>query len=116
MEWDPRLPRLRINREELKRVLINLLQNAVQALPGGGRITVRGLAGARFVRLEVSDTGPGIPPEVQARLFQPSFSTKSEGMGLGLAICRRAIEGRGGTITVTSGPGQGTTVAVNLPV
>jgi signal transduction histidine kinase len=64
----------------------------------------------------VRDTGPGIAPEVLARLFEPNFSTKTDGMGLGLTLVRSTIEQLGGTLTLESAPGEGTSVRINLPL
>jgi len=126
---EPGLPGLRIDRAIMMRVLVNLVENALQAMPGGGRLEIaarrapRGVparAGRRGtdggVRITVSDTGAGIDPAVLSRIFEPYFSTKSGGTGLGLAIARNAIEEHGGTIDIDSSPGAGTTVTIDLPV
>jgi signal transduction histidine kinase len=89
---------------------MNLLENARNAR--ARHITVRCGDGGREVR--VSDDGPGMPPDVLARVFEPRFSTTSSGAGLGLAIARRLVESWGGTIRVESEEGQGTTVIVSL--
>lgn len=108
--------------EQLKQVLINLVQNAMQALgDDGGHITIRTVQPERFgdrvetVELQVSDTGPGIPAEQQLNIFVPFFTTKQQGTGLGLAICQRIIKNHGGSITVQSRPGEGTTFVIRLP-
>ena len=106
---------VRINRQELQQVLVNLLVNAVQATGKGG--TVRVLSRAwdhRGVRLGVADDGEGIPPESRSRLFNPFYTTKAEGTGLGLAVSYGIIRGYGGDITVESSPGQGATFWVWL--
>lgn len=100
---------------QLKQVLLNLVLNAQQAMPQGGRLDLRCQAPADGVRIEVSDTGPGIPEDIRDKLFQPFFSTKKEGTGLGLSICRRLVEQMHGRIDFTTEPGKGTTFVVRLP-
>jgi signal transduction histidine kinase len=100
---------------QLKQVLLNLVLNAQQAMPQGGRLDLRCLAPDDGVRIEVSDTGPGIPEGIRDKLFQPFFSTKKEGTGLGLSICRRLVEQMHGSIDFTTEPGKGTTFIVRLP-
>src|SRR5258708_7272554 len=88
--------------------------------PAARRITITGRqdAARERVRLEVADTGPGIPPANRAKIFEPFFTTKApgEGTGLGLSLCRGMIEEHGGTIEVESAPGQGTCFVIELPV
>ncbi len=97
-------------RDEVKEVLVNLLENARQA--DAQEVVVRVAADGR--RLTVTDNGRGIPPEALPRVFEPAFSTTSSGSGLGLAIARRLVESWGGTITLDSAPGHGTTVTIEL--
>lgn len=110
--------------EQLKQVLINLVQNAIQALgEHSGHIVVRSLRPDRFgdfrsgemVELQVTDDGPGIPVDQQPSIFVPFFTTKEKGTGLGLAICQRIVKSHGGTISVQSKPGEGSTFAIRLP-
>ncbi|WP_233587987.1 ATP-binding protein, partial [Corallococcus sp. CA049B] len=126
VELDLRLPRAEGDAEQLKQVLINLVQNAVQALgPQPGRITVRTekperfgdlrSAGGEFVEVRVSDTGPGIPADQQPHIFVPFFTTKQKGTGLGLAICQRIVKNHGGSISVQSKVGEGTAFVIRLP-
>ena len=113
------LPRVRVDAERLRQVLINLAQNAVQAMEGRGKLevstAVREISGARWVEIAVSDTGPGIPQRVLQNLFVPFVTTKDRGTGLGLAISQRIVSAAGGVIDVRSAPGVGTTFAVRLP-
>ena len=103
----------------MRRAVINLVTNAVQASPTGGRIVVRVVdepdGDAPGARLEVSDDGPGIPPSVQARIFEPFFTTKSFGTGLGLSIVKHVADVHHGEVTVRSGEGLGTTFTLWLP-
>ncbi len=105
----------RLDREQFKRVLMNVLQNALEALDGPGRVTVRvvPLMDSR-VAVEVSDNGPGIPAEQVSRVTEPFFTTKHGGTGLGLAIASRIMERLGGKLRVTSRPGEGTTFTMEL--
>lgn len=107
---------LEVDRGQIEQVLINLLTNAVEAMPGGGSIEVAGnVQGERFIIL-VRDSGKGIPPEMQTKLFHPFSTSKEKGVGLGLAICRRIIEGHGGTIRVESPKEGGSEFILDLPL
>lgn len=114
---------LHADEPQLQQVLINLVQNAADAVDGEGRITLAARLGAArllgssqpVVILEVADTGKGIPPEAEARLFEPFFSTKRGGTGLGLAIAARIIELHGGELQYTTAPSRGTTFSILLP-
>ena len=103
------------NASELRRVLTNLLVNAVEAMPGGGRITVQSGRDAEGCSVSVRDTGLGMSARDRARIFEPFFSTKHSS-GLGLAVSRRTVERHGGTISVESELGAGSTFTVWLPV
>jgi two-component system sensor histidine kinase HydH len=108
------LPALRADRDRIKQVLLNLVLNAIEAMPSGGRLTLGGTASGPAVTLAVTDTGSGIPPELLPRVFEPYVTTKTRGLGLGLAIARRIVEAHGGRIEAESG-GQGTCFRVTLP-
>ncbi|MDH4281166.1 MAG: ATP-binding protein [Myxococcales bacterium] len=121
---EPDLPKARIDVERLRQVLINLIQNAVQAMTNGGSIHVEARAQDRFrigggpgrwVQISVRDTGPGIPPGLLGNLFVPFVTTKQQGTGLGLAISQRIVSEAGGRIDVRSREGFGTTFLVLLP-
>ena len=99
----------------MRRVLDNLVTNAVEAMPEGGRFAIRTSVGNGNVCIDVVDTGVGIPPEAAPRIFDTFYSTKPKGLGLGLSFCRRAVEAHGGTLTFTSKKGAGTTFTVKLP-
>lgn len=104
-----------VDAEQVQQVLINLLLNALDAMPHGGRLTLRLQADPQHVLLEIEDTGPGIPPEHMPRLFEPFFSTKTTGLGLGLVICRRIVEDHGGTLEIANRPEGGVRCRVILP-
>ncbi len=115
------LPRVRLDKELFKQALLNLLLNAEQAMPQGGSITIQAgveppLSGGQpSVYLSIIDTGQGMAAEMLAKIFQPFFSTKPSGSGLGLPTARRIVEGHGGTIDVQSEPGKGTKITLRLP-
>ena len=121
-EWGLAGARLRGDRQRLQEALLNLLLNAAEAMPRGGTLTVRvrvdrgGVNGPAGVEIEVSDTGPGIPPERAERIFQPFYTTKPGGTGLGLAVVRQVVEQHGGSVAVRSVPGQGATFVIRLPL
>ncbi len=131
------LPRAKIDPEQFRQVLLNLVQNAVQAMDGRGRVFVstqrkrvgrpRSWSGSgndkgpastepELVEVSVRDTGPGISQKVLKNLFIPFFTTKDQGTGLGLAISQSIVQNVGGTIEVQSQPGAGTTFTITLPV
>jgi PAS domain S-box-containing protein len=122
-EFADDLPSIQADRQHLRQVFLNLVTNASDAMPNGGRLIARihaakTEAGTRGVSIDLVDTGPGIPPEVLAKIWEPFFTTKVEGKGtgLGLAISRRAIEAHHGTLSIESKLGQGTTVTIFLPL
>jgi nitrogen fixation/metabolism regulation signal transduction histidine kinase len=110
------LPPVWADRTLLARAFTNLVENAVQAMPNAGRLVIRGEAGESQLTLRLTDTGVGMDEDAVARAFEPFFSTKTGGSGLGLANARRNIEIGGGTVTIASAPGRGTTVTVSLPL
>ena len=130
------LPRLMVDPLQIGQVLQNLITNAVQAMPKGGTLRIAaclaetatlladpeqgrqsyGVSLPDFLKISVADTGEGITPENMKRLFQPLFTTKSRGIGLGLSICKSFVEANAGRIAVESKPGQGATFTVTLPV
>ncbi|MBZ4419244.1 MASE1 domain-containing protein [Myxococcus sp. RHSTA-1-4] len=118
-EVDERLPPVAVDPQLLHVALTNLFTNAVQAMPRGGTLTARlepdTRDGTPHARLTISDTGHGMAPEVRARIFEPFFTTRASGIGLGLAIVRRIVDGHHGEVSVQSAPGQGTTFTVWLP-
>jgi len=102
------------DRHRLEQVLLNLVLNAIRATPEGGSIQLRGNQNREAIAITVADTGPGIPPQSLAKIFEPGFSTRPSGPGLGLAVCRKIVEQHGGTITVESRLGRGAMFTVHF--
>ena len=113
----PQLPPLRVDRMLIGRALTNIIENALHAMPNGGALTIdAALAPDRRAQLRVTDTGIGMDADAIGRIFEPYFSTKAIGTGLGLTIAKRNVEANGGTIAVTSERGRGTSVTITLPL
>ncbi|MBV9097628.1 MAG: hypothetical protein JO079_06195 [Frankiaceae bacterium] len=106
---------LAADRDMLRQVLLNLIGNAYQAMIEGGSVTVGLTTDGARLHISVTDTGIGMEPAVSRRVFEPFYTTKARGVGLGLAVTRRIVEAHGGAIAVVSAPGQGTTFTVTLP-
>jgi C4-dicarboxylate-specific signal transduction histidine kinase len=106
-----------MSEEHLVQVLLNLLMNAADAMSGTGGITIEATSAEGRVRLSVTDTGPGIAPEVEGRLFEPFVTTKptGKGTGLGLAVCHSLIERAGGTIRTERPEAGGACFVLSLP-
>ncbi len=115
LEAEPLLPLLALDLQKLKRVIINLVNNAVQAMPEGGRITISTLFRDGWAKVVIRDTGVGIREDVLPRIFQPLFTTRAKGTGLGLVVRKRLVEAMGGRITVKSKAGSGTDVIIEIP-
>ncbi len=107
---------VRVDRDLLKQAVLNLVVNAMQAMPEGGELGFEASAGKDTVELRISDTGAGIPPELHDKIFRLYFSTKKEGSGIGLAMTFRIVQLHDGTIDFTSEPGKGTTFLIRLPI
>jgi len=110
-----RAPKLCGHREQLKQVFLNLVLNALQAMPEGGRLTITAGCDGSAIVLRFRDTGPGIPFEVRERIFNPFFTTRREGTGLGLAITQRIVSSHGGRIEIEESTERGTVFKVTLP-
>jgi signal transduction histidine kinase len=117
---EDRLKDILIDPEQIKEVFVNLAVNALEAMPGGGRITIQEETGfveplGRVAVIRVIDTGPGVPEELRENVFIPFFSAKEEGTGLGLSIARRIVEEHGGNLSLTAAKGGGARFTITLP-
>jgi len=115
-ELSDALPPLRIDPLQIGQVFQNIITNAVQEMPEGGALHIAARKDDDFVEISIADTGDGILPENMEKLFQPLFTTKARGIGLGLVVCRNLTEANGGRIAVDSKPGEGAVFTVTLPV
>ena len=109
-------PTISIDADKMKRVFINMIKNAVDAMPEGGKLTVTSEKVNDAVKIAFADTGLGISEENLKKLFGPLFTTKAKGMGLGLAICKRIVEAHGGRISVESAVNKGTAFTITIPI
>jgi signal transduction histidine kinase len=102
---------------DLYHVFVNIVKNALQAMPRGGKLKIEGVVGSENFAINFQDTGSGLTPEELGQIFQPFYSTKdgTQGLGLGLPICRKILERYAGQLVVESQPGQGTRVTILLP-
>ena len=105
----------RVDEEKLRRVLDNLIHNSVDAISGKGNITIESNTDSNGLFIKIIDTGKGIPQDHLNNLFKPFYTTKTDGIGLGLAYCKRTIEAHGGTISVESEVGNGTKFTIFIP-
>ena len=115
-DWADDLPLAWVDGAQIKQVFLNLLLNAIQAMPHGGTLTVHIGVGSGSFQVSIADQGEGISPRVRTQLFDPFFTTKQGGTGLGLSISQRIIEGHNGRLRLFSQPGAGTTVCIRLPL
>jgi signal transduction histidine kinase len=104
-----------VSRDELAQVFLNLAINALEAMPGGGRLDITGRATDGKVEVCFVDSGPGIPPDIQERLFEPFQTSKKDGTGLGLALSYSIIQQHGGNISAGNAPGGGARFCITLP-
>jgi signal transduction histidine kinase len=109
-------PILKIDTKRMRRVFTNIIKNAIDAMPKGGNLKIRSERTEDDVVFSISDTGEGMSRETLNRLWTPLFTTKAKGMGFGLSICKRFVEGHGGKISVESELGKGSTFKVTLPI
>jgi signal transduction histidine kinase len=116
MQTDKQLPRIKLDPLMLKRVLVNLITNSVQAMPNGGKLTIKTGTDTCNVAVSVEDTGIGIPNEIKPKIFQPLMTTKSKGQGFGLAVAKRLVEAQNGTIGFESERGVGTKFVLTFPL
>ena len=110
------LPPVAFDPQQVHQVLLNLLKNALEAMPRGGELTITSRVKGAKVEISIADTGEGMSPEVAGNIFQPYYTTKAKGTGLGLAICQNIVQEHGGCIFADSAPGRGATFTIQLPV
>ena len=113
---DAELPQIEIDASQIQQVLVNIISNAVQAMPEGGKLIIGTRENEGFLEVEIADTGCGIPEETIDKIFDPLFTTKAKGIGLGLAVCKAIIDRHGGEIEVKSQAGKETTFIIKLPL
>jgi signal transduction histidine kinase len=109
-------PKIKTDPTLIKRILTNLINNAIQAMPNGGILELTAYKKDSKAVIAVSDTGKGIPEEIKPKLFTPLVTTKAKGQGLGLAVVKRLVEALNGSITFESQEGKGTTFTIQLPL
>lgn len=114
-ELEPGLPLLQLDENQLRQALLNLVRNSREAMDGGGRLELRTARTSDGVELRLRDTGSGIPDQARAHIFEPFFSTKRGGTGLGLAMTQSIVEAHGGSIDCDSVVGEGTSFVIRLP-
>jgi PAS domain S-box-containing protein len=109
-------PMIKVDAVKMERLFINLIKNAIDAMPNGGTLEIASTQNKDDLQITFSDTGIGMPKDVLAKLFTPLFTTKARGMGLGLPICKRIVEAHSGKISVQSTPNKGTTFVIKMPI
>lgn len=112
---DKNLPMVMVDADQIRQVLVNIILNAVEAMTEGGRLDIRTRSKGEFVEVEFADNGGGIPESAINKIFDPLFTTKAKGIGLGLSVCQSILERHGGDIRVESEVGRGTAFTVSLP-
>jgi len=108
--------KFKVDKQKILRVFLNLIRNAFDAMPNGGTVTIRSKRDGDKVVFTLVDTGEGMSRETLRKLWTPLFTTRAKGMGFGLPICKRFVEGHGGMISVESKFGKGSTFTVTLPI
>lgn len=110
------LPKTKVDKDQIKQAFVNIIRNAFQAMPDGGKLRISLSSSDQFVKVAFRDTGVGIKPEHLGRIFEPYYSTKSEGNGLGLMIVQRIVQDHGGRLEVVSKQDEGTEFTIFLPL
>ena len=115
---DDNLPEILADSRQIEQVLMNLIINAIQAMSGKGKLTIKVnyITTEKKIKIQISDNGPGIPEELQNKVFEPFFTTKEKGVGLGLFLCKEVINRHKGVIYFETGQNCGTTFIIELPV
>lgn len=115
-EVEEGLPPVPVDARQLRQALLNVVQNAIQAMPGGGKLTVRARRDGGALQIEIADSGPGIPPHLREKIFEPFYTTRATGTGLGLAVVRRVAADHRGTVSVEEAAGGGAAFVIRLPL
>jgi len=110
------LPEIAAVPDQLTQVLLNLIINAIEAMPDGGELTIATACANDWLQVSIHDTGPGVNPDDAAKIFEPFYTTKATGTGLGLSVSYGIIQRHGGRIDVKGVPGEGATFTVSLPM
>jgi len=113
---DGDLPEVEIDADQIHQVLVNIITNAAQAMREGGRLAISAKKGGKFLEVGIADTGCGIPQEIIDKIFDPLFTTRAKGIGLGLAVCKTIIDRHKGNIAVKSKVEKGTAFTIKLPL
>jgi signal transduction histidine kinase len=116
IEWSEPVPRIHVDRCQIQQAFFNVIKNAIQAMPGGGTLKISGWCSDRDAAVSFQDSGVGIAPDGFSRIFEPYYTTKADGTGLGLMIVQRIVQDHGGHIEVHSEPNAGTTFVILLPL
>jgi len=109
-------PKIKIDVEKMKRVFVNIIKNAIDAMPKGGKLTIKTKKTDYTLEIAFTDTGIGMPKNIVEKLWTPLFTTKAKGMGFGLPICKRVVEAHEGNISAESTVGKGTTFTITIPI
>jgi signal transduction histidine kinase len=109
-------PRIKVDMQKIKRVFVNVIKNAIEAMPKGGKLTIISKKSEDSVKIAFIDTGTGMPKDILERIWTPFFTTKAKGLGLGLPICKRIVEAHRGKISAKSTVRKGATLTVTLPI
>ena len=109
-------PKIMLDTDRMRRVLLNLIRNALDAMPNGGTLTIASRQTKGNLQITFRDTGEGMTPETLAKLWSPLFTTKAKGMGFGLPIAKRFVEAHEGCISIETKPGKGSTFTMTLPI
>jgi len=115
-EFDVDVPEISVDPRQIKQVFLNILMNAVEAMPDGGDLDIKIRSGTESIEIEIVDSGESMPEKVLQNIFDPFFTTKPDGTGVGLSVSLKIVENHGGNIDVKSMPGKGTTIIITLPV
>ena len=115
-KFDSMIPKITIDQAQIKQVFLNLIKNAVESMPGGGKLTLETHGENKFVKINITDTGEGMTTEIMQNIFVPFFTTKVDGTGVGLAVSQKIVDDHGGSIKVKSTLQGGTTFSIYLPM